>query len=367
MAEGNNHQQNIELQRIKVSGFKSIKEMDLELRPLNVLIGANGAGKSNFLQVFTFIKKIVTGSLRSYTLQAGGANSLLFDGLKVSQEAHFWMDFGTNFYSVNLKYGEDAAFYIASEKIGYKGSDLKGHNSIDLGNGFETSLKNSSELFARYLAEELSKWQVYHFHDTTSTARIKQFSALHNNAALDPDGGNLAAYLYHLKTSFPYQYYDQIVRVVRLAVPYFDDFYLKPEAENGEHIRLRWKQKEVDEIFGASALSDGSLRFICLTTLLEQPELPKLIIIDEPELGLHPAAITYLAAMVKSAATRRQVILSTQSVDMLNEFEPEDIVVSEQGLEGSAFHRLDTQGLKTWLEEYSLGEIWLKNIIGGKP
>ena len=132
---------------------------------------------------------------------------------------------------------------------------------------------------------------------------------------------------------------------------------------------LKWQKKGCDDIFTASQLSDGTLRFICIATLLLQPEelMPSTIIVDEPELGLHPFAITVLAEMVKSVSQKKQLILSTQSAELLNWFDPEDVIVVDNGSQGSIFRRLTTEELGAWLEEdYSLGDLWNKNLFGGR-
>jgi predicted ATPase len=163
--------------------------------------------------------------------------------------------------------------------------------------------------------------------------------------------------------------FDQILSTIRLAIPFFDDFVLKPQklSTEEEQIRLLWKQQDNDYELWPSQLSDGSIRFICLATALLQPDPPSTIIIDEPELGLHPYAITLLGALIRSASTRMQVIISTQSVQLLNEFTIDDLIVVERENGNSIFNRLNENDFKNWLENYSIGELWEKNILGGRP
>lgn len=106
---------------------------------------------------------------------------------------------------------------------------------------------------------------------------------------------------------------------------------------------------------------------MCLVTALLQPEPPSTIIIDEPELGLHPYAITLLGGLLRSASTRMQIIVSTQSVPLLNEFSIDDLIVVERDNEVSVFKRLDEDEFSGWLDNYSVGELWEKNILGGRP
>ena len=214
--------------------------------------------------------------------------------------------------------------------------------------------------------QSLISWKVFHFHDTSETAGVKRYGALHDNRFLRPDASNLAAYLYFLKQKHE-QTYQQIRKTVQLAISFFDDFALRPDRLNEDQIRLLWQQKDSDYEFLASQLSDGSIRFICLVTALLQPDPPSTMIIDEPELGLHPYAITLLGALMRSASQRTQLIVSTQSVPLLNEFAIEDLIVVERENGVSIFKRLEKSDFELWLEEYTVGELWEKNILGGRP
>jgi predicted ATPase len=189
---------------------------------------------------------------------------------------------------------------------------------------------------------------------------------LEDNRILRPDAANLAAFLYRLMQNNP-DHYANIVDATRMVAPFLDEFVLEPSRLNQEKIRLEWREKGSDTYFNAFALSDGTLRFICLSTLLLQPILPSTILLDEPELGLHPYAITVLAELLRGAATRTQVIVSTQSVNLVNQFEPADIIVVEREEGQSVFRHLDKAEMGTWLDDYGLGDLWEKNIIGGRP
>ena len=214
----------------------------------------------------------------------------------------------------------------------------------------------------------ISSWRVYHFHDTSDTAGVKRLGSLQDNIYLRSDASNLAAFLFKLKADYP-EVYQQIIKVIRLALPYFADFVLNPQtlSSGEEQIRLLWQQNDSDYPLWPSQLSDGSLRFICLVTALMQPLPPSTIIIDEPELGLHPYAITLLGGLLRSAATRMQVIISTQSVTLLNEFQLDDLIIVERKDGASTFRRMNSADYSQWLEEYSVGELWEKNILGGRP
>jgi predicted ATPase len=211
-------------------------------------------------------------------------------------------------------------------------------------------------------------WKIYHFQDTSDAAGIKQAAEIDDNYFLRPDAANLAAYLYLLReTERPY--YNNIVDVIRMIAPFFDDFILRPNPFNPSKIKLEWRQRGSDTYFDASSLSDGTLRFMSLATLLLQPteKMPTTILLDEPELGLHPYAITVLASLLHSAATQTQVIISTQSVTLVNQFERDDIIVVELHEGRSTFERLPQDQISAWLEDYGLGELWEKNLLGDRP
>ena len=214
----------------------------------------------------------------------------------------------------------------------------------------------------------MQRWRVYHFLDTGATSPIKKTRDLHDNRYLRPDGANLAAFLYLLREKYASEY-DLIRRTVRLVAPFFEDFSLEPLALNPDTIRLEWRHQRSDAYFDAASLSDGTLRFMALATLLLQPEAlrPSVILIDEPELGLHPYAISLLASLVKQASLKSRVILATQSPILLDHFEPEDVLVTDLVEGQTTFTRLDANDLEAWLEEYSLGQLWEKNELGGRP
>ncbi len=219
---------------------------------------------------------------------------------------------------------------------------------------------------AKYVIHDLKSWKVYHFHDTSDSAKIKQTCDIEDNHDLHPNAGNLASFLYMLEKK-NLDHFSNIVDAIRMAAPFFDRFNLKPSRLNDQKIRLEWKEKGSDSYFNASSLSDGTLRFMCLSTLLLQPNLPSMIILDEPELGLHPTAIMLLASLLRKASQTTQVLVATQSVTLVNQFVPENIIVLERQKGQSTFNRLDKKNMQDWLDEYGIGDLWEKNIIGGRP
>ncbi|MCI0395619.1 MAG: AAA family ATPase [Chloroflexi bacterium] len=362
------------LDRIEIAGFKSIKEMDIELRPLNILVGANGAGKSNFISVFNLVSQIVARRLQSFVAQSGGANALLHYGSKITDSIYVQLHFGQNGYIFKLAPTVEDRLFFAEETVWFHDHTLYERpydELLGVGNE-ETELVDDfgrgKTRIGSYVLQALKSWRVYHFHDTSDTAKVKLTGDINDNASLRVDAGNLAAFLYRIQETEPV-YYDRIVQTIRLVAPFFDNFLLRPDPLNPNKIRLEWREVGSDSPFGAYVLSDGTLRFICLATLLLQPDetLPATILIDEPELGLHPYAITLLASLLRSVSTKRQVIVTTQSVTLVNQFAPEDIIIVDREEGRSLFTRQSLPQLQDWLDEYSLGELWEKNVIGGRP
>ncbi len=359
------------LDRIEVHGFKSIKRVDLPLRALNVLIGANGAGKSNFISLFNLINNIVENNLQLFVGRSGGADAFLHYGQRVTDEVLIRLHFGQNGYEVKLVPSKNDTLIFSEESCWFQGFGYKKPYIEFLGSGHkETKLneevKKARKTISGHVLDSLKSWKVYHFHDTSDQAEVKKTGDIEDNRVLRPNASNLAAFLYLLSERYP-QYYKRIVSTIRLVAPFFDDFVLRPSRLNPDKIQLEWKEHNSDAYFNAHSLSDGTLRFTCLATLLLQPQLPTTVLIDEPELGLHPYAITMLANLLQSAATKTQVIVSTQSVPLVNQFSPEDIVVVNRGDEQSTFQRLDADSMEHWLEEYGLGDLWEKNVLGGRP
>lgn len=372
------------LQKLSISGYKSIRELnDFEIRPLNVLIGANGAGKSNLISFFRLLNAIFQQRLQVYSAQKGGAEKLLYYGSKttghIKVELRFDSDLSNieNGFEFKLVPADDNRVIFEYDTMLIYNSEDGSQEYAQLGDGHFESIATNTHVFPNaksksaqwYIAirEVLGNLLVYHFHDTSDTAYMKNQQDLHDNRYLKSDGTNIAPYLYYLKQIHP-DYYQRIVKTIQRVAPFFDDFVLEPMQLDREMIRFEWRDKNsLDMTFSAHDLSDGTLRFICLATLLMQPELPSLIVIDEPELGLHPFAKNLLAGLLRSASTKTQIIIATQSAGFVSQFVPEDVIVVSRQDGKSTFERLDSSALEEWMQEYSLGELWEKNVIGGRP
>ncbi|SFD20235.1 Predicted ATPase [Chitinophaga sp. CF118] len=366
------------LKEVTIEGYKSIQSLTISVNDVNVLIGANGAGKSNFISAFKFLRNIIQERLQISVREAGGADTLLFYGSKQTKNLSLSLSFTYDrVYKIILTPSVDDNLFFEGEYCipdsGMGPDDMDRYLENFNPGGLESKLKYNSKAEDSFLRPNqeliyntLSTWRVYHFHDTSESAGVKKYGSLSDNHFLFEDASNLAAFLYMLQRTKE-DYYNRIIKTIRLVIPFFSDFLLRPNRLNPDTIRLEWTDKNSEKTFSASSLSDGSLRFICLATLLLQPVLPGLILLDEPELGLHPAAISILADLIKKAATNTQVILSTQSVNLVNEFQPEDIIVVNREGDHTSFKRLDNESLKSWMKDYSLGQLWESNVIGGRP
>ncbi|EPG35633.1 AAA family ATPase [Acinetobacter colistiniresistens] len=358
---------------LKIKGFKSLVDVEIPLSSLNVLIGANGAGKSNLVSYFRLLGQMIDKNLQYYVSEQGGAERILSNGLKECEKIQSFVSFGLNGYYFDLRSSVDGSLVFKEEKTYFDGP-YYGEKYTSLGSGHKESLlkdeydKSRPGSVISYCYESLKNWRVYHFHDTTDTAAVKRKCSLHDNKYLRPAADNLAAFLYELRLHHRDEY-QKIVKVIRLVLPYFDDFVLEPEElfTEEKQIRLLWKQKNSDYALWPTQLSDGSLRFICLATALLQPSPPSTIIIDEPELGLHPYAIVLLGSLLKTASSRMQVIVSTQSVPLVDQFSIDNLIIVERSHEGTKFKKLNSDEFENWLEDYSLGELWEKNVLGGRP
>ncbi|MFN7931705.1 MAG: AAA family ATPase [Bryobacteraceae bacterium] len=367
------------LKQLTIEGYKSIQSLkDFELRPLNVLIGSNGAGKSNFVSFFRFLHELIHQRLQTTVRQEGGADSFLHLGPKETPQLGGKLYFGNNGYEFTLVPSIDGRFIFAKEQTYFRGDQGPIHTSLGYSH-FEANLKDQKDDPGRrggqkgvphYVFEAISNWVVYHFHDTSFNAGVRRLHAINDDLSLRFNAENLAPFLYRIFRTSP-ESYARIREVVRLAAPFFDDFALRPDPTNEGMIQLEWHQRGSDYPFRGHQLSDGTLRFICLATALLQPEPPPTMLFDEPELGLHPYALTLLGNLFRQITSGpfpdHQAIISTQSAQLLNEFRPEDIIVVERSDGHSQFRRLRSEDLSEWLQDYSMGELWQKNVLGARP
>jgi predicted ATPase len=361
------------LDYITVKGFKSIAGIEkLPLRPINVVIGPNGSGKSNFIGVFGFLHAVREGRLQDYVIKAGGAEKVLHFGSKTTPRMTVGLSFDdeVNQYEVSFEPTAKDQLHPTGEWVSFWDHKYPRPYTTGLAtHGFEAGISNEKcSGIASHVRGHLARWRVYHVHDTSGSSPMKKTAEVNDNRFLRPDGANLAAFLYYLRLKHEPSY-SLIRKTVQRVAPFFDDFALEPLKLTPDKILMEWRHKNSDLYFTADSLSDGTLRFIALATLFLQPEQyrPSVILVDEPELGLHPLAIAMLASLIRAASEKTQVIVSTQSPLLLDHFSPEDVLVADRVEGGTHFTRLDNTKLQSWLEDYSLGQLWEKNELGGRP
>ncbi len=363
------------LKKITLKGFKTIQSLEnFEPGRLTALIGPNSVGKSNFISFFRMMSWALAapGNLELFVSQQGGASTLLHDGpartREIETEITLHTDVGENQYAFRLFFAAGDTLIFADERYRFSRSE---YSSIapwtETGAGHrdpQLPTLAAEDTTARVIRDILQKIVVYQFHNTSDTARIRSKWQMHDNRWLKEDAANIAPVLLRLRENDG-KCYQRIVDTIRLIVPFFSDFELEPHYGS---LLLGWRERNSDQMFSASQASDGMLRIMALVTLLLQPEqdLPDVLILDEPELGLHPYAINIVGGLIRAVSTRIQVILATQSMPLVDCFEPEDIVVVERAGRNSAFKRLDSESLGGWLENYSISELWEKNVLGGR-
>ena len=364
------------LASITLRGFKTIKDLEsFKPGPLTVLIGPNGAGKSNFISFFRMMGWMLSdpGNLQLYIGQQGGAGKLLHDGSGMTREIEAELtiqtDVGDDEYFFRLVFAAGDTLIFADERYRFS-RNIYGSTApwIPTGAGHRGPLlleKAAEDTTARVIQNILQRIIVYQFHNTADNARIRGKWPVNDSRYLKEDAGNIAPFLFRLKERESW-HYRRIVDSIRLILPFFSDFEL---VNDYGHMLLAWRERDSDQVFDASQASDGMLRVIALVALLLQSEdtLPDVLILDEPELGLHPYAITVVGGLIGAVSKSIQVIVATQSTALVDCFEPEDIVVVEREGRKSVFRHLDSEKLREWLDDYSLSELWEKNVLGGQP
>ena len=373
----------VTLESVALRGFRSLADVELSgLDGVTVLIGANGSGKSNFVRFFEMLGWMLRSRrLEQFVNQHGGADDQLFMGNKVTPrldaEICLATPSGLNEYWISLSYGAHDRFIFSDERWRFsdpeKGSGRadwnsagSGHTEARIIDAAQDRVPDANPTTARAVCNLLRDCHTSQFHDTSLGAAMKRPWDMSDNRLLRSDGGNLAAVLLRLQDEYQ-DYLEWIQGNIRRILPNFDQFLI--EERHGKAV-LRWRATDWDKTFGTHLTSDGSLRFFALVTLLNLPPamLPKVIVLDEPELGLHPAAVSLLGSMIESVADQCQVIVATQSPLLVDAFDLSEIVVMELENSKTAIRRLDRNDYLRWLEEnYTTGELWQMNLLGGRP
>jgi len=364
------------LRNIHIKGLGSLADVRLQPGRLTVLIGPNGSGKSNVLRALRMVPLMRTGSLQRFVAEAGGASTLLHYGPRRTQEITLSLELSEGergyVYEARLGFAAGDKLTYLDESVSHQAELEAEPTTTSLGTGhWESGLRGAKvgDETTRTVNVWLSQLTFFHFHDTSVTSALRTNARSEDDQCLRSDGSNLAAYLRRLEQSdeeSDRKAWRRINRLVSRVAPGLKE--LAPTPVNGTSVRLDWIDDQ-DERFGVHQLSDGTLRAIALITALAQPtaKLPRFMSIDEPELGLHPAAIRLLAELARSVSRHTQVLFATQSTTFLDHFEPEEVVVVERQEGASHLTRLESDALSSWLEDYSLSEVFDKGVIGGRP
>lgn len=379
----------VEIKRIKIRGFKSLKEIDFEMRPLNVLIGPNNGGKTNFLEFFEFLFEAASEELQNAIDNRGGFDALLFAGYsdsmskEISWEINFIIpeikNFGIRSYKVALRLSwprtkvnsewlDKLDLWKEKRTPNLLGSSLQGallgKPKAELAEGELIIAQAPKEPLERFLRDYMRSWAIYEF-STAKDSPLRREQSLKAGVRISPTGDNLASVLHNMRDQVEYRdAYNEIIKTLRVAFPTFKDLHFPCVVSEGK-IALKW-EGEFKRDFPAHVLSDGILKFLCLTTLLLSPDLPDLICIDEPEIGLHPQLIGLVAELLTAASERTQLIVATHSPQLIKRLKPEDVVIVEKKDGATELRRLPPEELESWLKDFTLDELWLTGVIGGR-
>ncbi len=377
------------IEQVRIKGFRSLADVELLGIPkAAVLIGANGSGKSNFIRFFEMLSWMLgPRRLGEFVAMQGGADDQLFDGSKRSPQLSVTVTMQTTFiidpktirtslcrydYRISLAHAQLDRLIFTEEA--FRGPTNEDWQHLGIGH---TEAKIVEEIpphapLANYrvttqtIVDLLRSCSVYQFHDTSDGSNFKKRWDVEDNNQLLSHGGNLAAVLHRLERE-DIKRFELICKHIGRILPGFDRFVIE---ESYGKVLLRWKARGMDKTFGAHLTSDGSLRFFALVTLLNLPleMLPDVLLLDEPELGLHPAAIALIGGMIKALSRKRQVIVATQSPLLVDAFDLDEIFVLDMEDGRTKFRKLAPEDYRVWLDEnFTSGELWQKNLLGGRP
>ncbi len=379
------------INRIKIGGFRRLREIDLPVRPFMVLIGANGVGKTSFLDAFSLLSASASGNLNSMLSQLGGIANLLTRGK--SEEFSFLVDMevpGHQPLEYELYLSPKGHSYSISKEIlsQQRESYSQPFKHIDSSDGdiryyeimenrlvrpdwehnpLETSLSQVPKMFRQpeELRRILATTTHYHVLDVGPRAPVKLPQPMKPATLPGADGEDLVPYLYYLREGDKDRF-DAILDSLRTAFPDFEELNFPPVAAGV--LAMTWKDKKIPTkpIF-LNELSEGTLRFLWLVSLLQSPSLSTITMIDEPEVSLHPELLSLLADLMREASNRTQLIVATHSDRFIRFLRPEEVVVMDIDDDGGTTATwADSLDLERWLAEYSLDEVWRMGRMGGR-
>jgi len=377
------------INRIKINGFRRLKEVDLQVRPFMVLIGANGVGKTSMLEAFSLLSASASGNLNSALSQFGGIANLLTRGK--SEDVSFLVDMtvpGHQPLEYDLRLAPRANGYsivreILSQKRGHpepfkhidsSDKDIR-YYEIDeerfvrpnwAHNPLETSLFQVPKMFRQpeEMRRILATTTQYHVLDVGPRAPVKLPQPMKPATLPGADGEDLVPYLYYLRESDGKRF-DSIIDTLQAAFPDFEELNFPPVAAG--MLAMTWKDKNFKKPIYMNELSEGMLRFLWLVSLLQSPDLSTITMIDEPEVSLHPELLSLMSDLMREAAKRTQLIIATHSDRFIRFLMPGEVVVMDINEDGCATATwADSLDVEKWLSEYSLDEVWRMGRMGGR-
>ena len=377
------------INRIKINGFRRLKEVDLPVRPFMVLVGANGVGKTSMLDAFTLLSASASGNLNSVLSQFGGIANLLTRGK--SDEISFLVDMtvpGHQPLEYDLRLAPMASGYsITREVLSQMRGRPEPFKHIDSSdkdiryyqideerlvrpswahNPQETSLYQVPKMFRQpeEMRRILATTTQYHVLDVGPRAPVKLPQPMKPATLPGADGEDLVPYLYYLRESGRNRF-DSIIDALRVAFPDLEELNFPPVAAG--MLAMTWKDKNFKKPIYMNELSEGTLRFLWLVSLLQSPDLSTITTIDEPEVSLHPELLSLLSDLMREAAKRTQVIIATHSDRFSRFLKPEEVVVMDIDEDGCATSTwANSLDIEKWLSEYSLDEVWRMGRMGGR-
>lgn len=380
------------INRIKITGLRRLRDVDLPVRPLMVIIGTNGVGKTSFLEALSLLSASASGKLNGSLSQLGGIANLLTRGR--SESLSFLVDMeipgqmpleyelcmeprGTGYSIVKEVlsqqregYGYEGPFkHIQSSEgdIRYYGIEDSRLLRPDWEHEpLETSLAQVPKMFRQpeELRRILATATQYHVLDVGPRAQVKMPQSMKPAALPGPNGEDLVPYLYYLRES-DRDRFDAIMDSMCAAFPNLQELNFPPVAAG--MLAMTWKEASFAKPIYMNELSEGTLRFLWLASLLHSPSLSTITMIDEPEVSLHPELLSLLADLMREASRRTQLIVATHSDRLIRFLDPKEVVVMDLDDEGCATATwADEMDLEGWLEEYTLDEIWRMGRMGGR-
>lgn len=334
----------MQLRSISIEGFKSIKSIvDLKMKPLNVIIGSNDTGKSNFLDFFKMLRAVGEGTLDAWTILEDGQDAVFHNGIDNTKEIIGELAFDNDLLKIRLGMNKYNKRIFLPPVI---------HGQTQENLGFLSGIR----CYPPY-----NHLPGYRSHDIGCLDCYDITQPL-------PDLFSLAPALYAISRTDKKILY-RIEQIIRFVSPSFDGFVFDDQAQvhHQPFVQMRWKRKGSEQTIALDKMSHGTLRFAVLATALMQPVMPPMILIESPELDLGPRAIAILADLFRAASEQTQIIVVTQSSALVDHLDIENLIVAENiRIDGTQLMRPKAEEYAEWLKDYSLGELWRKNVFGSK-